>query len=105
MGANLQAEIKRYVPMLVEHIAPEKIILFGSLATDEVHLWSDIDMVIVAQTEARFLDRSKEMLKLLQPTVGLDILVYTPAEFEEMVKERPFFQQEILAKGKVLLGQ
>jgi hypothetical protein len=48
------------------------------------------------------MDRTKAMLQLLQPSVGLDILVYTPKEFAQLAKERPFFQQEIVGKGKVI---
>jgi predicted nucleotidyltransferase len=99
---TLQAELDRYLRLLLDHVAPEKVLLFGSLASDEIRPWSDIDLVIVTHTEARFLDRSKEMLALLQPRVGLDVLVYTPQEFERLCRERPFFQEEILAKGKVL---
>lgn len=99
---KLQAELDRYLDLLLAHVSPDKVILFGSLASDEVHLWSDIDLIVVTNTSARFLDRTKEMLQLLQPRVGLDILVYTPSEFERLLKERPFFQQEIADKGKVV---
>lgn len=81
---------------------PERVLLFGSLVSDEVHPWSDIDLVIVQQTDLRFLDRLKAMIDLLQPKVGMDLLVYTPAEFEQMKQERAFFQEEILKKGQVL---
>jgi predicted nucleotidyltransferase len=99
---NLQAELDRYLRLLGEHVQPEKVILFGSLAQGEIRAWSDIDLIIVTPTTSRFLDRSKEMLQLLQPRVGLDVLVYTPQEFERLCRERPFFQQEILEKGQVL---
>lgn len=99
---KLQAELDRYLKLLLAHVSPEKVILFGSLAQDQVHLWSDIDLIVVADTDARFLDRTKEMLQLLQPRVGLDILVYTPSEFERLLQERPFFQEEIASKGRVL---
>ena len=99
---RLQAELDRYLALLLEHVAPEKVILFGSLAQDKVQAWSDIDLVIVSCTEDRFLDRTKEMLRLLRPRVGLDVLVYTPEEFEQLCRERPFFQQEIVQKGQVL---
>jgi predicted nucleotidyltransferase len=98
---HLAEELNRYVPLLVAHYAPEKIILFGSLSTGEARLWSDIDLVVVTDTDKRFLDRIKEALLLLRPEVGLDVLIYTPQEFEQLCQERPFFQQEIL-KGKVL---
>ena len=99
---RLQAELDRYLALLLEHVAPEKVILFGSLAQNEVQAWSDIDLVVVGPTEGRFLDRTKEMLRLLRPRVGLDVLVYTPEEFEQLCRERPFFQQEIVRKGRVL---
>jgi hypothetical protein len=33
------------------------------------------------------------------------VLVYTPDEFEQMRQERPFVQQEIVEKGRVLYEQ
>jgi predicted nucleotidyltransferase len=98
---HLEGELKRCVDLLVAHYAPEKIILFGSLAAGQAHLWSDIDLVMVGETSLRFLDRTKEALLLLRPQVGLDLLVYTPEEFARLSRERPFFRREIL-KGKVL---
>ncbi len=98
---HLEGELKRCVDLLVAHYAPEKIILFGSLAAGQAHLWSDIDLVMVGQTDLRFLDRTKAALLLLRPRVGLDLLIYTPEEFDQLSRERPFFRQEILT-GKVL---
>lgn len=98
---HLAKEPKRYVPVLVAHYDPERIILFGSLASGQARLWSDVDLVVVADTDKRFLDRTKEALLLLRPEVGLDVLIYSPEEFEHLCRERPFFQQEIL-KGKIV---
>lgn len=99
---RLQAELDRYLALLLEHASPDKVILFGSLAQDQVEAWSDIDLVVVQPTEDRFLDRTKEMLRLLQPRVGLDVLVYTPEEFEQLCRDRAFFREEIVQKGRVL---
>ena len=98
----LQQELERFVHVLVEHNAPEMIIAFGSLATGQVHAWSDIDLVVVVQTDLPFLQRSRQLRNLLRPKVGTDILVYTPQEFAQMRQERPFFRDEILTKGIVL---
>lgn len=98
---RLENELERYVPILVAQYEPERIILFGSLAADRAHAWSDIDLVVVGHTEKRFLDRTKEALLLLRPVVGLDILIYTPEEFDQLSQERQFFKHEIL-RGKVL---
>jgi len=100
--ALLEAELARYVKKLQESYNPERILLFGSLASDQIEEWSDIDLVIVKESNQKFLDRIREVMQLLKPCVGVDILVYTPEEFAQLSQERPFVRQEIIAKGKVL---
>jgi len=100
--AVLEAELARYVQLLREQYAPQRILLFGSLTSGEVQEWSDIDLVIVKETERKFLDRTREVLQLLRPQVGVDILVYTPDEFDQMAQQRAFVRDEIVGKGKVL---
>ena len=98
----LNQELDRYLSLLTEHDDPERIIVFGSLATGDIHSWSDIDLVIVKQTNLPFLKRLHEMRQLLRPKVGTDILVYTPEEFERLSRERAFVRNEIVHKGKVI---
>jgi predicted nucleotidyltransferase len=98
----LQRELDRWVPLLIEHKQPEKIILFGSCIAGEVGEWSDLDLVIVKQTSSSFLDRTREVLALLRPKVRVDVLVYTPEEFQELAQKRPFVRQEIIGRGKVV---
>ena len=100
--ALLKDELHRYLDILIEQYVPDKILLFGSMADDETHAWSDLDLVIVKKTDKRFLDRIKEVLQLLQPRAGVDILVYTPEEFENLSRDRTFFREEIIGKGTVL---
>jgi predicted nucleotidyltransferase len=99
---ELEGELHRWVGLLRRRYHPDRIILFGSLAQGRVWDWSDVDLVVVKQTALPFLDRVNEVLRVLQPRVGLDVLVYTPEEFERLSRERPFFREEILAKGKTL---
>lgn len=101
----LETELNRYVSVLRETYYPRSIWVFGSMATGTVHEWSDIDLVIVKKTNQRFLERSKEVLRRLQPRVRLDVLVYTPAEFEQLCQERAFVRDEIMGKGRVLYEQ
>lgn len=100
--AVLEAELARYVQLLREQYAPQRILLFGSLISGEIREWSDIDLVIIKETERKFLDRTREVLQLLRPQVGVDILVYTPDEFDQLVQQRAFVRDEIVGKGKVL---
>jgi predicted nucleotidyltransferase len=98
----LDQELARYVRLLTEHGNPEKVILFGTLAKGWVHEWSDIDLVVVEQTHLPFFQRLRKVRKLLQPKVGMDIMVYTPEEFTRLCAERPFFREEIIEKGKII---
>lgn len=100
--AFLERELSRWLPLLIAYEQPEKIILFGSYCTGQIGEWSDLDLVIIKETEAPFLDRTRRVLELLKPKVGVDVLVYTPAEFERMSRERAFVRQEIVGKGKVI---
>ncbi len=99
---QLQRELDRWIPLLVEHLAPEKIILFGSMLGERIHEWSDVDLVVIRKTELPFLKRVREALLLLQPEVGVDIIIYTPEEFAQLRRERRFVQEEIIKKGEVL---
>ncbi len=98
----LEKEIRRFVETLRREIDPEQILLFGSLATGEIHSWSDIDLVIVMKTDLPFIERLHFIRRLLKPRVATDLLVYTPEEFEQLARERPFVREEIVSKGVVL---
>ena len=98
----LEAELKRYLTVLAERYRPQKVLLFGSMAGNETGERSDLDLVIIKETDRRFLDRTKDVMRLLRPRVGVDILVYTPAEFESLSRDRDFVRREIVEKGKVL---
>jgi predicted nucleotidyltransferase len=107
MSAKRQAKLNRVLEetlqTLVTQYQPEKVILFGSLAKAEVGEWSDLDLVIIKDTSKPFFQRLKDVALLCQPSVGVDFLVYTPAEFSQMLAENnPFILEEIIRKGKVL---
>jgi len=101
---DLQKELERCINLLKKEYRPEKILLFGSLASGRVSRWSDIDLIIVKDTKKPFLDRNKEVLLLLKPKVGMDILVYTPEEFKKLSK-KTFFKEEVIGKGVNLWGR
>lgn len=100
---KLSNELERILAILIAQYQPEKIILFGSLATGDWQAWSDVDLAIIKNTDETFLQRSKQVALMCRPSVGVDFLVYTPAEFQQMIAEKnPFVLTEILEKGKVL---
>src|SRR2546422_1146644 len=77
--------------ILIREHEPEKLILFGSAAQGEIHEWSDLDLVVIKRTDKPLLERIEEVLRLVRPKVGLDVLVYTPEEMEDLIAERRGF--------------
>ena len=59
----LNSELERIITLLKTEYDPEKIILFGSLATGNIHEWSDIDLFIIKETDKRPIDRCIEICK------------------------------------------
>ena len=85
----------------LEMLGAQKVIQFGSSARGEAGLDSDLDLIVVMAGEENFPDRIAALYKILKPRVAVDLLVYTPAEFEEM-KENNFFLSNVLREGKIL---
>ena len=82
--------------------APEKILLFGSCARGEDDTYSDIDIVVIKDTQQRFLDRLATVYEHVSPDYALDVLVYTPSEFAAMSAAGNPFIEQVLREGVVL---
>ena len=74
---------------------PLKIILFGSGARGDADPQSDIDVIIVYQTEKRFMDRLRELHESWPLPKAVDILAYTPDEYEAMLEISAFVQDAV----------
>jgi predicted nucleotidyltransferase len=99
---RLEQVLNRMTAVLIREYEPEKLILFGSVAQGDIHEWSDLDLVVVKKTDKPLMERTEEVLRLVRPKVGLDVLVYTPAEMDSLVDERRVFVlDEIIYKGAV----
>ena len=101
----LRQELARFIEIVTQQMHPESIILFGSLATGHVGEWSDLDLVVIANTDLPFYARIKHVLQSVRPRAGMDVLIYTPAEWAEMVSERSFIRDEIRDKGQVVYAR
>jgi len=97
---KLEGELKRIIPEIIK-LGVEKIILFGSLNSENVHKSSDIDIIVIHKTKKGFLERIEEFYEYLKPKVAIDIFVYTHEEFEEMKKWNSFIKS-VLCKGRII---
>ena len=99
---TLNQALEKILAVLRAEYQPEKVILFGSMADGTVGEWSDIDLLIVKNTSLPFMQRLKKVALLCRASVGVDYLVYTPDELEQMENEKNPFILDVLQKGKVL---
>lgn len=102
---------KEIVTRIVERVKtqyrPQKIIIFGSYAWGNPTKDSDVDLLIVKETNEKHRERSLEVRRILNKEnafVGIDILVYTPEEFAKRIEMGDSFLSKILRRGKVLYG-
>jgi uncharacterized protein len=82
---------------------PERIILFGSHARGEPA--ADIEVAIIKETSDRFLDRLKVVYERWTLPVAVDILVYTPMEWTQMIEEERGFILRILREGREIYAR
>lgn len=91
------------VERLATELQPERVILFGSYAHGTPTPDSDVDLLVVLDTDASAIERYLAVSRLLYPRpFPMDILVRTPAEIEQAPRTNDFFIREILDQGRVL---
>ena len=91
------------VRRIVTHLHPEKIILFGSYGYGTPTDDSDVDLMVIMQTDAPPADRYLAVSRLLRPRpFPLDIVVKTPDEIAQALEKEDFFVREIVRQGQVL---
>ncbi|PYM96556.1 MAG: hypothetical protein DME04_01565 [Candidatus Rokuibacteriota bacterium] len=92
---------------LKQRLAPHlrrarKAVVFGSVARGEADEWSDLDLVIIADSTRPFLERYRDFEGIYEVWRRLDLLIYTPEEFEQMRAERRAFIEHILQEGVIV---
>jgi predicted nucleotidyltransferase len=95
--------LQEIVRRLVTGLQPHKILLFGSYVYGTPSADSDVDLLVIVDTQARPVDRYVCVSRLLRPRpFPLDILVKTPEEIAQALDSHDDFICEIMAQGRVL---
>ncbi|HAB50620.1 MAG: hypothetical protein A2315_05800 [Ignavibacteria bacterium RIFOXYB2_FULL_35_12] len=105
LSPEIDKVTKQIVSKLRAQYDPEKVILFGSYARGNATSDSDIDLLIIKDTNLRFIDRWVAVQKILSDSsrkFAIETLVLTPHEIEERLSHDDQFIEEILQHGKVL---
>ncbi|MDR2580672.1 MAG: nucleotidyltransferase domain-containing protein [Fibromonadaceae bacterium] len=95
----------------LKELKPYKVILFGSYAKGPVTKDSDLDVMVVLDSNefAKTFDERMDRWNMIYPfvletnrKVALDVITYSKAEYEYLLKENDFFVKEVVDTGKVL---
>lgn len=98
-----EKEIERVAESLGRVADAFQVILFGSYARGEANENSDVDLMIIAESDLPKFKRSRELYKLFRPyPFGMDLVVYTPKEIERGKKSHVSFVSIVLREGKAL---
>jgi predicted nucleotidyltransferase len=100
---TLDIAVSRLVETLDDVAGVQRVSLFGSYARGRRDLFTDLDILVVWDTDLAPVERLKALYRLLHLPVDLDVVCYTPAEFEVM-RDQPFLRR-ILSEERVLLEQ
>ena len=94
--------IKEIAHQIVEYSHPQKIILFGSYAYGTATVDSDVDLLVMMDTKEKPLHAAARIAAAVDHPFPLDIIVFTPSNWEASLKRKGIFATEVMAKGIVL---
>ena len=106
--------LKEYLPSIIEslkNVDPYRIYLFGSVAGGQEKENSDIDLVVILDTNSspKSYDERLENKLIVRDAildismeVAIDLLVYSKSEFIKLKKINKPFAAEIINKGSLI---
>lgn len=82
------------VAKLVEELEAERIYLFGSYARGDWMEDSDVDVIVVSEKfrDMEYGERYAVVKSVAPPGISLEVLAYTPEEFEDAVRRSVILQ-------------
>ncbi len=77
--------------------------LFGSFVREDRHSHSDVDLIVVADTQRPFLERYLDFSDLFDRVPELDLLIYTEPEIERLRRDpSPGFWRSVWREAEEL---
>lgn len=99
---QLEQAIHEITEVIARTYQPERIVLFGSAARGVFQDGSDIDLMVIKDTDKKPLARVREVVDALPHSIDVDIIVLTPAEWQARRKEHHYLIHEIERTGRVV---
>lgn len=99
-----RADLEEFVGRLVARFAPDRVILFGSLAEGTAGADSDADLLVVMPFAGRAFEMAMEIHRVCKPDFPMDLILRRPEEVEVRYRQGDPFIRAALDRGEVLHG-
>ena len=100
-----QKKLKELIDRIAQKFHPEKIILFGSYAWGSPGPDSDVDLLVIKETD-NTRQTAREIDGYLFPRpFPIDLIVYTAQQVKKRKESGDFFINDILTKGKTVYAR
>jgi len=102
-------ELLPYLQILADQFHPKHVILFGSYADGVPNVHSDVDLLIIKDTNVSSLAMRKEILKSWRPIrwsatpLPIELLVVSPFEHQKRINAGGSFYESITKNGISLM--
>lgn len=92
-------DIQKIVRQIVDCFHPQQVILFGSYAYGQPTEDSDVDLLVLVDTQEPPIHVAAQISAAVDHPFPLDIVVRTPADFTAAVQRKGIFAMEVATKG------
>lgn len=91
-------DIQKIVQQIVEHFHPQRVILFGSYAYGQPTEGSDVDLLVVMETDEKSLHAAARIAASVDHPFPLDIIVRRPLDLEAYLAEKNVFETQVITR-------
>jgi len=95
-------EIRQVVHQIVGYCHPQRVVVFGSYADGTPTPDSDVDLLVVMDTEEPPLHAAARIAAAVDHPFPLDILVVRPEALMDALARKASFATAVMTKGTVL---
>lgn len=97
--------IKKNILKIIYGYAPKKIILYGSYARGDYHDGSDLDLILIKDTQEKFADRIEQVMEFCDGRISVAPLVYSEEEIRKMISGENILLNKAFEEGIVVYEQ
>ncbi len=99
-------QIEAVAKRIAEKFPVEKILLFGSYAYGEPEEGSDVDLLVVMETDKRPIQHTLDIIRSLSPLrFSVDVIVRSEKEIQRRISQGDWMLRDAYEKGRLLYAR